>query len=816
MYGEVVSLLAHDEQAAVFLESRDPADAAPSVGAGTRIGPYSVVEFIARGGMGEVYKARDTRLHRAVAIKFLPAAFVTDPVALDRFWREARAASALNHPHICTIYDAGEHEGRPFIVMELLEGQSLRDRIGNRPLPHSDIVEFGGQICEALEAAHAKGIVHRDIKPANIFVTASGRVKVLDFGLAKLVSERYTTAAAAGVARTDTTGATAAWRGGVVGTLAYVSPEQARGDDVDTRTDIFSLGVVLYQMATGQPTFQGEKSGDLIGAVLHQAPREPSVLNPAIPPALDRVVLKALEKDRTARYQSAAELRKDLAKAARPARLPEALHRLSRRRLIVWTAAGIPACAAAAFWFSRHPTGARAVRSLAVLPFKDLSAGAEQDYLSGGLTELLTAELSRTLPVRVTSHASAVRYRNTAKPPATIGEELKADALIEGSVERSGGRLRLSVKLIQAREGRTLWADTYDRNLTDALLLQEEAARAIARGISIGVAGARENRARPVNRKALEAYLRARYYLDQRNDQGLRKALEWYNKAIDEDPAYAAPYAGMADCYNQLGTVMIGGQSPSESRKLAIAAARRALEIDPDTAEALAALAYSNLYEWNWEAARLDFERAIRLNPNYPSAHLWFAHYLAARGQLERALQEVRLAGDLDPLSEIIQTQIAWILAKAHRYPESLRKFREVLSAHPDYQWALWQLGSTLIATGDFDTAIVTLQKVVSAGGGSPSAIGTLGRAYGLAGKRAEAKRLLDELSQRSRKRYVPPHAFVHIHIGLGENDKAFEWIEKSYQERSNSLLWLSVDSMWDPLRSDPRFDSLLRRVGLK
>jgi TolB-like protein/Tfp pilus assembly protein PilF len=464
----------------------------------------------------------------------------------------------------------------------------------------------------------------------------------------------------------------------------------------------------------------------------------------------------------------------------------------------------------------QHAASAATIRSIAVLPFKNLSGDPGQDYLADGITELLTTELGRALPVRVTSPNSAMRFRGSNRSISAMAVELNADALVEGSVTQTGDRLRVTAHLIHAPTDRDLWAETYDRDITNIKLLGEEIARRIAREIRVVAAPSEQSHAAYANRNAFEAYLRARYYVSQRSAPDVKKAITWYEKAIEEDPAYAAPYAGLADCYNQLGTVMIGGRSPSESRKLAMAAANRALTIDPGLAEAHAALAYSNLYDWNWTAAAQEFDRALRLDPNYPSAHLWFAHYLSARGQFDRALQEMRLASDLDPLSEIIQTQIAWTLAHARRYPEAIRQYRKVLADHPEYQWALWVFGQAQTDIHDYDASIETLTRAAQLGNRSPSSLGALGRAYALAGRRKEAQALLDELLRLSHDRYVPPHAFVHIYIGLGDRDKAFEWLEKSYLERSNSLLWLGVGPLFDPLRADPRFDDLLRRVGLK
>ncbi len=489
--------------------------------------------------------------------------------------------------------------------------------------------------------------------------------------------------------------------------------------------------------------------------------------------------------------------------------------RRSVKRLAVIIAVVLLLCAAGVILYNQLRTaGDLTIHSVAVLPLENLSGDAGQEYIAHGITELLTTELSKALPVRVTSATSAMQLRG--QPVPVIARKLHVDALVEGSVVRAGDHLRVTVRLIQPSSDRQLWAETYDRDITDALLVEEGIAQAIARQIKLVAAPLRQNRTARVNRDAFEAYLRARYYISQRTDVDVRKAVTWYEKAIEADPAYAAPHAGLADCYNQQGTVMIGNRSPAESRKRAIAAAMRALEIDPDLAEAHAALGYSNLYAWNWAAAEEGFERAIRLNPNYPFAHLWLAHYHTARGHFDRALEEARLACDLDPLSEIMPTQTAWLLEKARRYDEAIRGFQQVLADHPTYQWALWQLGSAQIATRDYDSAIATLKKAAEAGHRNPSALGTLGEAYAVAGRRSEAQGLLDELVRESGERYVPPHAFVHIYIGLGQKDKAFEWLEKSYQEGSNSLLWLGVSPLFDPIRSDPRFDNLLRRVGLK
>jgi TolB-like protein/DNA-binding winged helix-turn-helix (wHTH) protein/Tfp pilus assembly protein PilF len=468
-----------------------------------------------------------------------------------------------------------------------------------------------------------------------------------------------------------------------------------------------------------------------------------------------------------------------------------------------------------AWHYRQSRQGVTGIRSLAILPLENLSGDPGQDYFADGITELLTAEISRALPLRVTSRTSAMRFRHSGKPLPVLARELKVDAVLEGSVARFGSRVRITAQLIEASADRHIWAETYDREITDVPVLQREIGRAVAHAIRarIGLAGSRLP-AR-VDPAAFEDSLRARHYLDERSPESIPQAISWYKKAIAEDPVYAPAYAGLADSYNQLGTVMVGGQSPSGSRKLAIAAASRALEIDPELAEAHAALGYSNLYEWNWDHARASLERAVALNPNYAPGHLWLAHYLCARRRFDEAQQQVRLARDLDPLSPIIQTQVGWLLSHAGLFPEAIVEFQKALQMEPGYQWAQWQLGSALMHTGDYTGAIQVLQTAL-APNRNPSTLGTLGYAYGLAGDRRQAEGVLRELRELSRRRYVPPQCFVFVYWGLRDREGVFEGLEKSYLERSNSLVWLGVarDVKW--LESDPRFDDLLHRIGLK
>jgi TolB-like protein/Tfp pilus assembly protein PilF len=472
------------------------------------------------------------------------------------------------------------------------------------------------------------------------------------------------------------------------------------------------------------------------------------------------------------------------------------------------------------WWLSRRDHATPLFESLAVLPFQNLSGDPNQNYVSDGLTEALISEVARIRSLRVISRTSVMRYKEDRKALPQIARELNVGAVIEGSFARFGDRVRVTVQLLDAAKDSHLWEETYERGLAEIPKLWGEVAIAVAREIRARVEP--EHRAqlagRPVKREAFEAYLRGRYYWNKRTAENIHKAVEWFRKAIDEDPAYARAYGGLADCYNQLGTVLIGGQPPTEIRPLAIAAARKALEIDPELAEAHAALAYARLYDWEWAAAAEGFQRALSLNPSYASAHLWYAHSLSMRKRYDEALREVRLARQLDPLSPIIHTQVGWILQHAGRYDEAIEELRKVLATDPDYLWALWRIGSSYTSKSMFQEGIDALEKAAELSGRSPAILGTLAETYGLAGRKELARRLLSEIEDRSREQYVPAIAFAHAYVGLGDSERVLEWLEKAYQQREQGVAWLAV---WEAhgvpgsYRSDPRFHELIRRIGL-
>ena len=491
--------------------------------------------------------------------------------------------------------------------------------------------------------------------------------------------------------------------------------------------------------------------------------------------------------------------------------------RLTRRRLAAVIALPVVGASVYVSWLSRRGPATPLFESLAVLPFENLSGDPNQDYVSDGLTEALIGEVARIGSLRVISRTSIMAYKVGRKAIPQVARELNVGAVIEGSVARFGDRARVTVQLLDGARDKHLWTETYERDLAEIPKLWGEVAIAVAR--EIRARAEPEQRARlaglPVKREAFEAYLRGRYYWNKRTADNIHKAVEWFRKAIDEDPAYARAYGGLADCYNQLGTVLIGGRPPTEVRPLAIAAARRALEIDPELAEAHASLAYAQIYDWEWAAAEEGFQRALRLNPSYASAHLWYAHSLSMRKRHDAALREVRLAHQLDPLSPIIRTQVGWILQHAGRYDAAIEELRKVLETDPDYLWALWRIGSSYTSKSMFQAGIDALEKAAKLSGRSPSILGTLAETYGLAGRKGLARRLLSEIEALSHEQYVPAIAFAHAYIGIGDSERVLEWLEKAYQQREQGIAWLALWEAHGAYRSDPRFHELIRRVGL-
>jgi eukaryotic-like serine/threonine-protein kinase len=832
---EAESLLAYDSRAGSFLEEPAlkrtaaliEADSAESL-VGRRIGHYEIISKIGSGGMGDVYLARDTSLDRRVALKLLPADFMTDAERVRRFTQEAKAASALDHPNVCTIYEVGQSSSFLYIAMQYIEGVTLKQLIGSRPLKLDALLSISLQAADALAAAHELGIIHRDIKSDNIIVTPKGQARVLDFGLAKLTSSR---------GRTDVSGAeTRLTRTGVVmGTPNYMSPEQARGERVDHRSDIFSLGVVVYEMASGEMPFKGKSEAETMNAVINESHTPVSAFNEDLPAELSAVIDRALSKEPANRYQSMGEMVLNLRQVGRAVGLlgpgdsegsvipyVPLGRRPARRWIWAVTLLGLALLIGVGLWlFSLRtvPQPPLRIESLVVLPLENLSGDPQQEYFADGMTDALIGDLAKIGSLHVISRTSAMHYKGTKKSLPEIARELKVDAVVEGTVQRAGDRVGIRVQLIQAATDRHLWVETYERDLRDVLGLQSEIAHAIAREIQAKITSAEQVRLarnRSVNRKAFDDDLQGRYlYWHMRTKENLEEAIEYFQGAISADPTYAPAYVGLADCYNLLGTEQIGALPPIEARRKGEEAAGKALELDSELAEAHAALGWLKHFDWEWAAAEREFKLAIELNPNHANGHLFYSGLLASSGRLDDGIEEVNRAQELDPFSLSISAVRGFILENARRYDEAIEQLRRVIAMDPNHYPAHWYLGHTYAASGRFNEAIAASERAAALSGRAPGALGFLGLAYGLAGRKDEANKVLKELLDLQRRRYVSPPALANVYIGLGDKDQVFFWLEKAYQERSNYMAWLKVFPLHDPLRSDPRFDDLLRRIGL-
>ncbi len=761
---------------------------------GARLGPYEILAPLGAGGMGEVYRARDTRLDREVAIKVLPEHLAQDPKALGRFEREAKAVAALSHPNILAIYDVGKDQGISYAVTELLEGETLRGRLTHSGLSPRKAIEISVAIADGLAAAHSKDITHRDLKPENIFLTSDGRVKILDFGLARWnppVSDQGATADAP----TES--------GTIMGTVGYMSPEQVRGEPVGAASDIFSLGCVLYEMVTGNKAFGRRTVPESMSAILRDDPP------PLDDPELQRIVIHCLEKNPRERFQSAHDLGFALRSIGGETRRA---HRLPRA---MWSAAAaaLLLVAVVAYWVGRP---GQAIDSLAVLPFANVGGDANQEYLSDGITENLINSLSQIPKLRVVPRSLAFAYKGRETDPRKAGRELSVRAVLMGRVMQRGESLNIQAELVDVAEVSQLWGRQYERKFSEIIPVQEEIAKEVSEKLHLRPTGEEQKRLTKrytENPEAHQFYLKGRYLWNRRTAETLKRAAEYFQQAIDKDPGYALAWAGLADCYAVYSTFAV--LPPRDAIPKAKEAASKALAIDDTMAEPHATLAFVNTtYDRDWTGAEREFKKAIEINPNYSTAHHWYSFYLGATGRLDEAIAEAKLAQDADPLSLIISSSAGYTFHLARRYDQAIEQLRKTLEMDPNFHPAHWYLATFYDQVARYEDAIAECQKALSLGG-DPGVLGVLGHVYAASGKRAEALRVLAELKDLSKRRYVDPSDIALVYVGLGDKPQALEWLEKAYEDRSYRLTWIKVLPQFDSLHRDPRFQDLLRRMGL-
>lgn len=799
---------------------------------GQTISHYKILEKLGEGGMGVVYKAEDVKLKRVVALKFLPhhltrqteGGQAANETERARLLQEAQAAAGLNHPNICTIYGIEEDSGEQFIAMEFVDGVTLRQKISGRgdvsspalqgevtsPLQVDNVIAYAIQIGEALQEAHSKGVIHRDVKLDNIMLNSKSQIKVTDFGLAKLKGSLKLT-------RTSST----------VGTLAYMAPEQIQGAETDARSDIFSFGIVLYEMLTRHLPFRGEHEAAMMYSVLNEEPQPIQKFLPEISSELVHVLNRSLEKDPGDRYQNVSEmvidlrrLKKESTRVSRTIQIEGESSAMSRKRWSTrWVIPAISVLVLTAilvtyFLFFSAP---KPIDSIAVLPFVNVGADPNTEYLSEGLTENLINNLTKLSKLRVVPRSTVFHYKGKESDPLKVGRELNVRAVLTGKITQRGDNLNIQTELLDVKEEAQLWGEQYNRTISGMLTLQGEISKEVARKLRLRMSGEEEKQVGKhvtENSEAFQLYLKGRFYWNKRRAEDLKKAVDYFNQAIDKDPSYALAYAGLAQTYVILP--QYAGVSPKEFIPKGEAAAKKALEIDETLAEAHAVLGLIQYtYEWDWAGAEREFKRAIELNPNSPTNHQWYNIWLSSQGRLDEAMKEIKRAQELDPLSLIINVNVGDVLRLMRQYDKAIEQYRMTLELDPNFPIAHIWLGSIYEQKGMYDEAITEFQKVRALVGNSPFGLSSLGHTYALVGRRSDALKVIDELQELSKHGYSVAFDIALVYTGLGEKEKAFEWLDRAYEEHSFELRGLKVHPEWDNLRSDPRFTALLKKIGL-
>jgi eukaryotic-like serine/threonine-protein kinase len=791
---------------------------------GQMVSHYRVIEKLGSGGMGVVYKAEDVRLGRFVALKFLPAEFAKDPQALERFKREARSASALDHPNICTIYDVGEYGPQPFIVMQLLEGQTLQERIAGGPLKADELFDIAAQVADGLGAAHARGIVHRDIKPANIFVTRDGTAKILDFGVAKESSpSEFALSQAPTINNDRLTNA-----GAAIGTMAYMSPEQARGQEIDGRSDLFSFGAVMYEMATGCLAFSGETAAVIFDSILNRMPSHPFQLNSQVPRALNEIIMRSLEKDRGVRYQTAFDLKADLQRAKKNSSeahsivsswRPESSSQSRRGKRVVVILMAFAVVLFVLLRLSRYFTGGsgQAIDSIAVLPFVNMSGSPDTEYLSDGITESLIDSLSELPNLKVISHNAVFRYKGKTADPSTAGRELGVRAVLTGRITQRGDSLSIGTELVKVSDDTALWGEQYNSKTADALALQSDIATRIVERLRLKLSNeqkARLTTRQTANPEAYQLYLKGRYYTARFTTEGLAKGLEYFHQAIALDRNYALAYAGIAYHAN-IGTDLI--VAPSDIMPAGKEAALKAIALDDALVEPHTELSFMYLdYDFDSAAAGREIRRALDLNPNYAPAHEYNAWYLFAIGRIDEGLTEIRKAEQLDPLSTEMAGLAGGLFHLARRDDEAVVELRKCLDLDRNYWLADHFLAQAYQQQHRFSDAIAVLDDARKIDANIPWPISARAHAYALSGRKAEAHKILAELLERSKHEHISKYIIATVYAALGENNEALTKLEQAYAERSFLMVTANADPELDSLRSEPRFQELIRRMNFR